>query len=372
MAPPALPPRRGHPAALRPDGRPARDAAAVRGRRCRGGRRSATSSPRARDRYAVEVAVLRLLAGRCRASTRRAARSPTSPRSWPAAPRRLTPLAWHRPTRWPTTRCGCPTPDPAARPREVAWADARLLRGGPAADRRRPCRSAPGTCRASGGCRRRPAAGLAEGGPAVLRPRGRDAAPPRPRPRAAAGRGRGPASAARRRARRGPLGRGSCPVLLRVLELLVGLQVELGRRGPPSWLEVGAPDWRAAARSCRPSSDLVDRTGATARRRRTSRGSTPWSAGCRSGWPRSPPAGCRTPWCTATSTRATPAAPPAPGGRSVLLDWGDCGIGNPLLDQAAFLASIARGAARAGAASAGRTCGGPRCRAPTRPARPRC
>jgi len=29
-----------------------------------------------------------------------------------------------------------------------------------------------------------------------------------------------------------------------------------------------------------------------------------------------------------------------PDGRSVLLDWGDCGIGNPLLDQAATLASI--------------------------------
>jgi hypothetical protein len=29
-----------------------------------------------------------------------------------------------------------------------------------------------------------------------------------------------------------------------------------------------------------------------------------------------------------------------PGGRSVLLDWGDLGIGNPLLDQAATLASI--------------------------------
>ncbi len=28
------------------------------------------------------------------------------------------------------------------------------------------------------------------------------------------------------------------------------------------------------------------------------------------------------------------------GGHSVLLDWGDCGIGNPLLDQAATLASI--------------------------------
>jgi aminoglycoside phosphotransferase (APT) family kinase protein len=31
---------------------------------------------------------------------------------------------------------------------------------------------------------------------------------------------------------------------------------------------------------------------------------------------------------------------PGPDGRSVILDWGDCGIGNPLLDQAAFLASI--------------------------------
>jgi aminoglycoside phosphotransferase (APT) family kinase protein len=28
------------------------------------------------------------------------------------------------------------------------------------------------------------------------------------------------------------------------------------------------------------------------------------------------------------------------GGGPVLLDWGDCGIGNPLLDQAAFLSSI--------------------------------
>ena len=37
------------------------------------------------------------------------------------------------------------------------------------------------------------------------------------------------------------------------------------------------------------------------------------------------------------NTRGSPDA----GGRSVLLDWGDCGMGHPLLDQAAFLSSIA-------------------------------
>ena len=60
------------------------------------------------------------------------------------------------------------------------------------------------------------------------------------------------------------------------------------------------------------------------------------------------------------------------GGRSVLLDWGDCGLGNPLLDQAAFLASIARGAARAGARALGRPVAGRGPGLATRPGRPRC
>ena len=49
----------------------------------------------------------------------------------------------------------------------------------------------------------------------------------------------------------------------------------------------------------------------------------------------------RTRWCTATSIRATPAARPTPAAAACCSTGADCGLGHPLLDQAAFLSSIA-------------------------------
>jgi hypothetical protein len=131
---------------------------------------------------------------------------------------------------------------------------------------------------------------------------------------------------------------GELPVLLRVLELLVRLQVEWVPR-TAQLLEVGAPDWRAP-QLVPAVEDLVDRAGG------------PLDDDVRrgldalvSGLPGrlADVAGCGVPDTLVHgdfhpgNTRGTP----GDGGRSVLLDWGDCGLGNPLLDQAAFLASIA-------------------------------
>ena len=128
------------------------------------------------------------------------------------------------------------------------------------------------------------------------------------------------------------------PVLMRVLELLVRLQVEWVPR-TAELLEVGAPDWRAP--QLVPAVEaLVDRAGGSldddVRRRLDSlvsglRERLADVAGC--GLPDTLVHGDFHPGNTRGS--------PADGGRSVLLDWGDCGLGNPLLDQAAFLASIA-------------------------------
>jgi hypothetical protein len=127
---------------------------------------------------------------------------------------------------------------------------------------------------------------------------------------------------------------GSLPVMLRVLAMLVDLQ-----RG---WIDrvdeleqVGAPDWRAgpfvsAAKRLvgRAASELDDATAHAVRR-------------LVEGLPErfDQLAGCGIPDTLVHgdfhpgNTRGSSAA----DGRSVLLDWGDCGIGNPLLDQAAFL-----------------------------------
>ena len=128
------------------------------------------------------------------------------------------------------------------------------------------------------------------------------------------------------------------PVLLRVLELLVGLQASWVPR-TAELLEVGAPDWRAAS--------LVP-----AVQRLVERAAAPLDEGVRrrldplvEGLPDrlAEIAACGVPDTLVHgdfhpgNTRGDAAA----GGRSVLLDWGDCGLGNPLLDQAAFLASIA-------------------------------
>ncbi len=127
---------------------------------------------------------------------------------------------------------------------------------------------------------------------------------------------------------------GSLPVLLRVLAMLVDLQ-----RG---WIDrvdeleqVGAPDWRsgpfvgAAEQLVRRGSPGLDDATTRAVRRLVD------------GLPKrfEQLAGCGVPDTLVHgdfhpgNTRGSSAA----DGRSVLLDWGDCGIGNPLLDQAAFL-----------------------------------
>jgi hypothetical protein len=128
------------------------------------------------------------------------------------------------------------------------------------------------------------------------------------------------------------------PVLLRVVELLVGLQASWITRSAEV-LAVGAPDWRAAALV--PAVErLADRAGRSLDdevRRRLDQlvADLPERladvAAC--GLPDTLVHGDFHPGNTRGS--------PDEDGRSVLLDWGDCGLGNPLLDQSAFLASIA-------------------------------
>ena len=128
------------------------------------------------------------------------------------------------------------------------------------------------------------------------------------------------------------------PVLLRVLDMLVRLQREWVDR-LDELAAVGAPDWRAAAFT--PAAQrLVERSepeldSATVGTLRALVSDLPRRfadvAGC--GIPDTLVHGDFHPG----NTRGSPDA----GGRSVLLDWGDCGMGHPLLDQAAFLSSIA-------------------------------
>jgi hypothetical protein len=128
------------------------------------------------------------------------------------------------------------------------------------------------------------------------------------------------------------------PVLLRVLELLVGLQASWVTRHA-ELLAVGAPDWRAHALV--PAVErLVDRAGS----RLEDDVRRPLDALVADLPQRlADVAACGLPDTLVHgdfhpgNTRGSPAE----GGRSVLLDWGDCGLGNPLLDQSAFLASIA-------------------------------
>ena len=127
------------------------------------------------------------------------------------------------------------------------------------------------------------------------------------------------------------------PVLERVVSMLVGLQVEWVDR-VPELVEVGAPDWRAAAFV--PAAErLLTVAGSDLGADERSRlhaivDGLPqrFAAVGECGVPDTVVHGDFHPGNTRGSD--------APDGRSVLLDWGDCGIGNPLLDQAATLASI--------------------------------
>ena len=127
------------------------------------------------------------------------------------------------------------------------------------------------------------------------------------------------------------------PVLERIVAMLVGLQVSwVGRVGELEAL--GAPDWRAERFVA--ASDRVVATTASelepevvSRLRALVDGLPARFADIAScGIPDTLVHGDFHPGNTRGSAD--------PDGRSVLLDWGDCGIGNPLLDQAATLTSI--------------------------------
>jgi hypothetical protein len=127
------------------------------------------------------------------------------------------------------------------------------------------------------------------------------------------------------------------PVLERIVSMLVGLQVEWVDR-VPELVEVGAPDWRAEAFAPAAERLLAVACGdlgadETSRLRAVVDGLPQrFAAVAECGVPDTFVHGDFHPGNTRGSD--------APDGRSVLLDWGDCGIGNPLLDQAATLASI--------------------------------
>jgi hypothetical protein len=130
------------------------------------------------------------------------------------------------------------------------------------------------------------------------------------------------------------------PVLLRVLELLVGLQSAwVGRLGEIA--ATGAPDWRAAAfvpaaeAAVRATEAELD-TDTNARLRRLIDGlPARFAKIAECGVPDTLVHGDFHPG----NTRG----PGHEGGHHVLLDWGDCGVGNPLLDQAAFVDRIEPG-----------------------------
>jgi hypothetical protein len=127
------------------------------------------------------------------------------------------------------------------------------------------------------------------------------------------------------------------PVLERIVSMLVGLQVEWVDR-VPELVEVGAPDWRAEAFV--PATErLLSVAGGDLGAERMSR-----LHAIVEGLPQrfAAVAECGVPdtFVHGDFHPGNSRGSDTPDGRSVLLDWGDCGIGNPLLDQAATLASI--------------------------------
>ena len=125
------------------------------------------------------------------------------------------------------------------------------------------------------------------------------------------------------------------PVLERMVDLLVELQAAWFGRDE-ELLAMRLPDWRAPALTAAIAAVVERRRGELDAAVVRDAGHVRRGAG-RSGSRRSRRAGCRTRWCTATTTRATSVAPPF---RLTLLDWGDTGVGQPLLDLPAFLAAI--------------------------------
>ncbi len=127
---------------------------------------------------------------------------------------------------------------------------------------------------------------------------------------------------------------GPLPVLLRVLGMLVELQREwVGRVAELE--QVGAPDWRpehfvpAAELLLTRTAPELDAATVARLRELVERLPERFDRVAACGVPDTLVHGDFHPG----NTRGVAEE----GGRSVLLDWGDCGIGNPLLDQAAFL-----------------------------------
>ena len=269
-------------------------------------------------------------------------------------------------TRWRTTPCGCRTPSPGGPAADLAWADEQLTAAG------RP-RTGPAeqikTWNLSSIWRLPTADGpvwlkvvppfFAHEG-AMLRRLHTDAVPPL----VAA---EGPRVLLDDVPGEDHWG-AELPVLERVVSMLVGLQVEWVDR-VPELVEVGAPDWRAEAFV--PAAERLlsvaggDLGADEARRLHAVVDGLPQRfatvAGC--GVPDTFVHGDFHPGNTRGSD--------APDGRSVLLDWGDCGIGNPLLDQAATLAASARSSATR-CARTGPASGATPSRAATRTGRPSC
>lgn len=126
-------------------------------------------------------------------------------------------------------------------------------------------------------------------------------------------------------------------VVLRMLDLLVRLQREWVTR-VHELVEVGAPDWRAA-RFAPAAEQLVARTA--------SQLEAPARSEVRALVAGLPERLARVAECGIPDSlvhgdfhTGNARGSAAPDGRTVLLDWGDCGIGHPLLDQAAFLATV--------------------------------
>jgi hypothetical protein len=128
---------------------------------------------------------------------------------------------------------------------------------------------------------------------------------------------------------------GPLPVLLRVLGMLVGLQRDWVDR-LHELAEVGAPDWRVGP-FVPAVTDLVARTAG-----QLDAGTRVGLQALLAGLPDrfAAVASCGVPDTLVHGDFHPGNTRGSVEGRSVLLDWGDCGIGNPLLDQAAFLSSI--------------------------------
>jgi Ser/Thr protein kinase RdoA (MazF antagonist) len=126
------------------------------------------------------------------------------------------------------------------------------------------------------------------------------------------------------------------PQLLEMVAILVRLQREwVGRER--ELLEIGAPDWRAPA-LVEAIQSVVDRTASSLVGRDQS-SIAAFVADLPARFAEI--AACGLP-DTLVHGDFHPGNVRGDGSNLVLLDWGDCGVGHPLLDETAFLASIPR------------------------------